>query len=302
MRRHVFTFALYMFLVFACAFAVNAQSRLRIRQPQFSERPVCSGELDDTRDERAAHLSFASYLRNETECARVAGERRNLPSNQPGREQPPQSLPEFQKRDPIDGELRQIGAAGYGIAAAREQVLAILRENNSCSAWYAEVEPDPAEKFRSLHFQIDTDGEDTATGEYNHTGVIYREPWVARAQQEVVAGSTITLNSHAAFFVSRAPAKLRLGSGGPFISQSHKELHVEKYGGGSLNAQVTTLLHEYGHTVGLLPVDSGEARSALLSTQNTDVVLAHCRKQIEASANRTIMLPLALAMLERDRK
>lgn len=298
-RRHVFALALFMFLVITSTSAGNAQSRLRGRQPQSSERSVCSEELDDR---RAAHLSFASYLRNEDECVSELGERWNLDSDQPRSEQRPQSLPAFRERDPVEGELSQIGAAGYSIAVARQQVLAILRENSSCSAWYAQAEPDPAEKFASLHFQIDSDGEDTATSEYNHLRVIYRDPWVARAQQEVGAGSTITLNSHAAFFLSRAPVKVRLAGAGPFVSQLHKELHVEKYGGGSLNAQVTTLLHEYGHIVGMLPVDRGEPGSALLSTENTEVVLGHCRKQIEASANRAVMLPLTLATLERNRK
>ena len=273
-----------LFLVIGCAFAGNAQSRLRGRQPQFSEHPVCSEELDETREQRAAHLSFASYLRYETECVSESDERWNLPGDRPGIEHAPEP-------DPIDRELRQIGVAGYSIAVARQQVLAILRENSSCSVWYAQAEPEPAEKFASLHFQIDSGGEDTATGEYKHFGLIYREPWVARAQEEVGAGSTITLNSHAAFFVSRAPVRLRLGEGGPLTPHFHKELHVEKYSGGSLNARVTTLLHEYGHIVGLLPVDRGEPGSALRSTRNTDVVLDHCRKQIDASANRMIMLP-----------
>ena len=82
------------------------------------------------------------------------------------------------------------------------------------------------------------------------------------------------------------------------MEQLPRLLHVGSYSGGSVNAQVTTLLHEFGHIVGLLPIDSGEANSAILSTQNTQVVLAHCRKQIEASANRSVMLPESLARLE----
>jgi hypothetical protein len=59
------------------------------------------------------------------------------------------------------------------------------------------------------------------------------------------------------------------------------------------------MLHEFAHIIGLLPIDSGEGNSALLSTQNTETVLRYCRKQIEASANRTIVLPLSLAQLDR---
>jgi hypothetical protein len=132
--------------------------------------------------------------------------------------------------------------------------------------------------------------------------VAYREPYAARAQQAVGAGSTITLNSNGAFFVYRAPVSVRLSGGGPLIPQSTRQLHVGSYSGGSLNAQITVLLHEYGHIVGLLPVDRGEAGSALLSTQNTDTVLDHCRRQIEASANRVIAIPVTLANLEHRRR
>jgi hypothetical protein len=72
-------------------------------------------------------------------------------------------------------------------------------------------------------------------------------------------------------------------------------LHVGDYQGGSLKAQVTTLLHEYAHVVELIPVDTGRADGAQLSTQNTETVLRHCRKQIDASPNRTILLPASFA-------
>src|SRR5262249_11704626 len=93
-RRHVFTFGFSMlFLVIGCAFAGKAQSRLRGRQPQFAEHPVCSEELDETREQRAAHLSFASYLRYETGCVSESDERWNLPGDRPGIERAPEPDP-----------------------------------------------------------------------------------------------------------------------------------------------------------------------------------------------------------------
>jgi hypothetical protein len=200
--------------------------------------------------------------------------------------------------DPLEDELEAMGAFGFYIVRAREEVLEILREGNSCSAWYAEAEPELAEKFASLHFQVDELGEAVSLGDYNSGDVSYREPYVARAQENVGRGSIITLNAHGAFFQTHAVAKLRLQAGGPLTSVPPKSLHVAEYPGGSLNAQVTTLLHEFGHIVGILPVDSGEGRSPLLSTQNTATLLRHCRKQIEASRDRTILLPVTLKRLE----
>jgi hypothetical protein len=298
-RRYIL--ASFLFTIFFAAYprAGAAQIRRPTPLPQLSERPACSEEAGDPSSNsgaRTSRLSFVSYLRAESECT-SQWEGWSTHDNLPH-----QSLNEFPERDPIESELHQLGAAGYAIAVARQNILAILRENNSCSAWYAQAEPDPAQKFASLRFQTDPDGEASSIGEYDYSSVKYREPYVARAQQDVGAGSTITLNSNGAFFVSRAPIRLRLSGGGPLIPQSHKQLHVGSYDGGSLNAQVTTLLHEYGHIVGLLPVDKGEAGSALLSSQNTETVLDHCRRQIEASINRAAVLPISLALLERNRK
>jgi hypothetical protein len=292
-----YTLAACLFTIFlATVFPGAGKSQIRnsTRRLQFSERPVCSEEAGDpSSPARTARLSFISYLRTEGECGASQPRESGLDD-----EPSSQALPAFPGRDSVESELRQLGAAGYTIAVARQNVLAILRENNSCSAWYAQAEPAPELKFASLGFQTDANGEASAVGEYDYFSVTYREPYVARAQQEVGAGSLITINANGAFFVSRAPAKLRLSSGGLLIPQANKELHVGNYTGGSLYAQVATLLHEYGHIVGLLPVDRGEAGSAMRSTQNTETVLEHCRRQIEASANRAVVLPLALANFE----
>lgn len=197
--------------------------------------------------------------------------------------------------DLIESELQSIGPAGLAIARARRQVLEILREGSACSAWYASVDPDASAKFASLHFEVDAGGETTAVGQYTYAGLLYREPYVARAQQDVGSGSTITLNAHGAFFVARAPARHTSRNGVPAGPQPPIELHVGDYPGGTLRAQIATLLHEFAHIVGLLPVDYGKPESALLSTRNTEVVRSRCGKQIEAGPNRLILLPMMLA-------
>jgi hypothetical protein len=249
----------------------------------------------DAAREDSSHIppiSFVSYLRVVNECVAEEPAPRLLSAAATlaaGEQVPPS--------EPPNSEFQQLGHQGLLIAGSRRQVLDILREGNSCSAWYAGAEPNPWIKFASLHYRVDGEGEDTAVGEQTSFGLYYREPYVARAQQSVGAGSIITLNAHGAFFAGRAPARV-YWYGHPVIQQTNKILHVAMYPGGSVNAQVTTLLHEFGHVVGLLPIDSGDANSAILSTRNTDVVLSHCRKQIEASANRSIMLPESLARLE----
>jgi hypothetical protein len=272
--------------------AASGQVRRPVRLPNFAERAPCMEEGDAARD--SSHIprtSFVSYLRSADECMADEPVPRHL-SAAPTLPAGDQVLPS----EPPNSEFQQLGYQGLLIARARRQVLDILREGNSCSVWYAGAEPNPWIKLASLHYRVDGEGEDTAIGARTLLGLYYREPYVARAQQSVGPGSIITLNAHGAFFVGRAPAKV-YRDGGPKIQETNRFLHVAIYPGGSVNAQVTTLLHEFGHIVGLLAIDSGEANSAILSTQNTEVVLAHCRKQIEASANRSIMLPESLVRL-----
>jgi hypothetical protein len=103
------------------------------------------------------------------------------------------------------------------------------------------------------------------------------------------------LNAHGAFFQQRALTHFRMSGGLPDSRPAISMLHVGEYQGGSLKAQVATLLHEYAHVIGLIPVDTGRPDAAQLSTQNTETVLRHCRKQIDASPNRTILLPASFA-------
>jgi hypothetical protein len=272
--------------------AANGQIRRPVRFLPSADRVPCIDELDVAGQElsRTPRITFVSYLRSVNEC--VAEE----PKLRRSAGEP--TLPAGDKvlaPETPDSEFQQFGPQGFVIARARRQALDMLREGNSCSAWYAGAEPDPWIKLASLHYRVDGEGEDTAIGVRTYFGLYYREPYVARAQQNVGAGSVITLNAHGAFFAGQAPARVY---GGPGIQRVNRPLHVAMYSGGSVNAQVTALLHEFGHIVGLLPIDSGDANSAILSSQNTEVVLAHCRKQIEASANRSIMLPESLARLE----
>lgn len=209
----------------------------------------------------------------------------------------PQAVTSGFAEDPVETELVRMGSDGMLIAGARQQVLEILREGNSCSGWFAQEEPNPARKFASLHFQSDAAGSSFSLGDFDAAGFSIIEPYVARAQENVGPGSMITLNAHGAFFQQRAGTMFRWPGSTTHSRPAISMLHVGDYQGGSLKAQVATLLHEYAHIVGLIPVDTGRPDGAQLSTQNTETVLRHCRKQIDASLNRTILLPASFAHL-----
>jgi hypothetical protein len=55
-------------------------------------------------------------------------------------------------------EFSALGKRGEAIVRAREQVLEILQFRNACSAWFEEVVPDPAGVFRSVHFELESEG------------------------------------------------------------------------------------------------------------------------------------------------
>jgi hypothetical protein len=299
--------AIFLVAVFAAfpAIAVGGQERQSADSWQASASASCLHELpfEPAASRRLPRrLLLASYLDLSAGCEP------SPPDSPSERTTPPGSSPLVPARieeagaDLIENELRELEAQGFTIAVVRRQVLAILRESTACSAWYAQAEANPAGKFATLHFRLDSHGEDAILGDYTLAGLFYREPYVARAQENVGAGSTITLNAKGAFFVARAPVQMPLGVAGSIRARTYRAIHVGNYPGGSLNAQVATLLHEFAHVVGLLPVDMGENRSALLSTQNTETVLEHCRRQIDASAQRAVVLPASLGGLNRRSK
>lgn len=294
--RPVFAFLVVVISAALFAASGSAQTRTSARFSQLSSLDPCANELDGSGTRHVARLSVVSYLRSASECDVPEADRAGFPDASARRAD---SWPVDTEKPfgLVDAELSLLGSAGFLVASARQQVLQILAEHSSCSAWYAQAEENPQRKFASLHYRIDETGESTAFGEYKPFGLAYHEPYVARAQQDVGAGSIITLNAHGAFFLERAPFKLRLNDGAPLFDRSLVYLHVASYSGGTSNAQVATLLHEYAHIVGLLPIDFGEANSAALSTQNTATVLQHCRKQVEASSKRAVVLPASFAGL-----
>jgi len=190
--------------------------------------------------------------------------------------------------DPVLEELKSLGAQGLTIELAREEVIEILEGRNRCAAWFEQAEPDAARKFRSLRYTIDESGPQYSLKIQNAAGEwLYQQPYTASSIEDAGAGSTITINRKGAFFQLRAGVRIVPKDGGPGGLGTSQLLHLDLYLGGTLGAQVTTLLHEYSHLVGLLPADSGSFSGRELSTQNTQMVLRHCRAQVEAAGKHS---------------
>jgi hypothetical protein len=185
--------------------------------------------------------------------------------------------------DSVPTELSALGKAGVKIARAREEVIDILRSNNACTEWFETKEPAPAATFQSLSFLLDEHGARNVfeTRRENST-VFWQQPYVASATQDGGAHTAITINVYGAFYRTQGQVLQVSQELGPERVDGARLLTVGKYVGGTLPAQMITLLHEFGHIVDLLPEDADNLDGK--SVRNTDEVLRHCRAEVEARA------------------
>jgi hypothetical protein len=191
---------------------------------------------------------------------------------------------EQEDSDPVVQELNAMGERGLIILRAREELVDILKGQNRCAAWFLQAERDPVSKFRSLHYTIDDSGPGYTLRIQDRDGEwLLQQPYVASSIEGASAGSTITINGRGAFFQIRSGLRIVARDGGPGGLSAAQLLHIDLYLGGTRSAQVVALLHEFSHIAGLLPTDGGSLVGGELSTQNTQIVLRHCRAQVEAA-------------------
>lgn len=183
--------------------------------------------------------------------------------------------------DSVRDNLDSQGKTGQKISQARERVLEILRSDNACTEWYRSKDPNPAATFRTLSFELDRKGTDyvletpePGVGEYYHS------PYVARVIQGDGSYATVTLNANGAFFSIMAKVAQTAKEGGPLYFRGVRPLKVGPYAGNTLQAQVLTLLHEFGHLLELLPADEGDRDGK--SVRNSMEVLRYCRAEVES--------------------
>jgi len=188
------------------------------------------------------------------------------------------SQSEFTQRNQDNGsdELRSLGKRGEQISRARQQTLEILQSQNACSAWFQESDPDAAEVFRSLHYELDQRGTSHIVRLRTEFGVShFKHPWGAMSDESAGRNSNISLNAYGPFFVQQSRVTDSVGT----IPATWHRLNVGFYDGDTNEARVAILLHELGHIIGRLPEDndSWDGRSS----RNTMEVLQHCKSEID---------------------
>jgi hypothetical protein len=178
--------------------------------------------------------------------------------------------------------LLTFGARGLLIEQARQHVIAILATENSCSAWFREVDPDIVAIFDSLDFSLDDGPKNVVILRSTSGELLFKHPYSAGVPENAGHDATVVLNANGPFFTNAADILRRDSDRGVARFAGRHELRVGPYAGNTLPARVTTLLHELGHAIGRLPDDSDELSG--LSEQNTERVLRACHAQIKATA------------------
>lgn len=201
--------------------------------------------------------------------------------------------------DPSSDELKSFGQQGAVIEQARADTISILAGENACSGWFRSAEPEAAEKFRSLRFAVDPSGSsEIVKVEASERSALYYEPYVARTRQNVGWGSTITLNANGAFFQDWAQVRIVASPRDRGYLKAFKRLAVANFNGATREARILTLLHELGHVLNMLPVDSGVPSGPELSTSNTESVLRHCGPQIHKATKHALIMDSAFFLAQ----
>jgi hypothetical protein len=195
-----------------------------------------------------------------------------------------ESKPDHDER--VELELSSLGKHGDEIARVRAQVLEILQQDNACTAWFKESDPDPADVFRSLHFELERNGPSRIYSQRDPgRGLRFKHPWGAKSFESGGRDSVILLNANGPFF-NRTSIVMQQDPGGILARPSgNLPLSVSSYTGNTPQAQIVILLHELGHITGRLPEDddSWDGRSS----RNTSEVLRHCKTETRAAARNS---------------
>ncbi len=155
-----------------------------------------------------------------------------------------------------------------GAASARESILSILSSQNECSSYFNGVtarfsggaDPLAASLFGNIDLRLNPGPATVGAQSFENIG------WVA----------PIFINPNGPFFIS---------------IPGTRTYQVGPYRGGTTQAQVLILFHEFDHTIGGIPAD-GEALGGLgrsnigASGANTNVVLSHCVSQINSAGHK----------------
>jgi hypothetical protein len=172
-------------------------------------------------------------------------------------------------------------------------VVTILQEENACSTWFRHFDPEVVSTFLSLNYYVEKNGPQHVIREKVAGGWIEHGPYVARTIQASGPGATVTINGNGPFFRDRGDIyRLDWPAGMAIETGDRRVIHVGPYQGGTLRAQIITLLHELAHVVDAIPEDDSSRFGPARSQKNTDIIVRQCKRSVDslarASAKRVL--------------
>ena len=180
---------------------------------------------------------------------------------------------------------RKLAKQFMELQIAKQRVQSILREENGCSVWFREANPDPAGVFDSLQIEIGKKNRGYVLRSVDRKGdPVYKHPWGAWSNQLAGRHSVVEINPAGPFFVLSLPI-MEVGGGASLVSfEGNRVLTVGGFAGDTPEAQIVMLLHELAHVIGRIPEDndSWDGRS----TRNSEEVVRNCKKEIQNYAQR----------------
>ena len=183
------------------------------------------------------------------------------------------------------GVIRTVDEA---IKKAKEAVVAILSGNNDCADFFNSAEQ--IEDTNALYGGYPIESASNLIDSVRFTGVEFPGrpyaiqqrggridfPDTASANGTAGFGSnaSVFLNTNGAFF--NETTELRTAAGNMPLGDRAFPAIGGLFSGGSLGARITIVLHEFAHTLGLIPPDTGGDDSAA----NTKTILEKCKDAI----------------------
>ena len=183
------------------------------------------------------------------------------------------------------GGGRRSGGNGP-VGKARRAVDDILKGNGECAKFFNQgassflggaSSQTAADLFDSDNINVESGKATTITKSADGS---LTQPYAARTSEGTGANSDIILNSNGAFFNSSA---FIVNASGQITGQTGRltfggTADPFAYGGNTLAAQAGILLHEFAHTINLIPSDSSSPDQ---STKNSQTILDKCKHQID---------------------
>ena len=167
-------------------------------------------------------------------------------------------------------------------------MIEILQSQNSCSAWFQEVDSNAASTFASLKFVIEASGPREVVGLRSHSGeMLLKHPYCARALENAGGNSVVFLNPNGAFFVHSAVVLTQISKAGLYRPSGWRYLLV-----GSVPRRHARRTNNYSPPrIGACGWPSPRRFGDELSGQsgrNTAEVLHYCRDQIKAASRSSL--------------